>query len=737
MKKYSKRVVFILFLSSIVIPFFPITAKAQVTETFIAGACGPRDIAHWDTTTAVVSTGDYYVDACLETLFRYREDVWTGDTWTEEEPVLATSWTITDRPNEINDLGWMSYNGQESVEITLRQGVKFHDGSDWNATVCKWNIDRLMTIIGNISGITSVMDANMRSRRDTFWSEQGDWAEYSTPSWNVSQYAGKPAEYPGFGTSTDAAMIGRWPTFYNVTIIEDLQSGGKVKIHFGSWGTGMGALDDIIMISMHSYVDYSETAILGYGLTPPFLQPDISGGYPSTGFPGHLIGTGPYVFQSHISDIGTLKRFDDWWNATAQQADGWHTVENVALATFAHSEAGYQARSTAMVAGDIHFAYDRSWEPLNYEDMIAAPSVRYVPISPESYGENIILNCINETSYPGGLKWMADTGFNMSAIYGASPYWPGPQFKASGVLNPNWTLNAHGINRAFRKAISYAFDYDTYVHTAMNDRVIRSGGVLCPANPNYNGAIPIATHDLTIARQALLDDPYWSTICAARGLTIANTTAEWNAVADTNPIYSMEYNYDQAHLEAYSVMQTSLRDIGCDMDEDEDIPDTYTEISASFTFPWTITDGFALKLGYPRVNTLFYLIAYFKSPAAGSIFPYDSFYNMGFNYNSTFDAVAKAIYFQNDTTQQASYDWITNWMQNYQYPVIFCGNDLRGHAIDNDWDYSWYWGDVRFNLIKYTGGAGQLPLIPGFSIGAVLAATFIGIVYIIRKKRQI
>ncbi|HSW58674.1 MAG TPA: ABC transporter substrate-binding protein [Dehalococcoidales bacterium] len=57
----------------------------------------------------------------LETLFRFDKDL-------NLIPLLAT--------------GYQTDVAAKTVTITLRKGVKFHDGSDFNAEVCKWNLDQ-------------------------------------------------------------------------------------------------------------------------------------------------------------------------------------------------------------------------------------------------------------------------------------------------------------------------------------------------------------------------------------------------------------------------------------------------------------------------------------------------------------------------------------------------------------------------------------------------------------------
>src|SRR5256885_2275335 len=48
----------------------------------------------------------------------------------EVKPGLAESWELPD---------------PQTVVLKLRKGVKFHDGTDFNAEAVKWNLNRMMT----------------------------------------------------------------------------------------------------------------------------------------------------------------------------------------------------------------------------------------------------------------------------------------------------------------------------------------------------------------------------------------------------------------------------------------------------------------------------------------------------------------------------------------------------------------------------------------------------------------
>ncbi len=73
----------------------------------------------------------------------------------ELQPGLAESWKIVD---------------STTIDLTLRKGVKFHDGSDFNAEIARWNIDRMMNHpkstrkiqVGDIASVAAVDDSTLR-----------------------------------------------------------------------------------------------------------------------------------------------------------------------------------------------------------------------------------------------------------------------------------------------------------------------------------------------------------------------------------------------------------------------------------------------------------------------------------------------------------------------------------------------------------------------------------------------
>ena len=96
------------------------------------------------------------------------------------------------------------------MAFSLRQGVEFHDGSEFNASVVKWNLDRNIAISGNLTGKGDAQN------RDLFWFDASYWDDEFTPNWNLSWYKDDP-----FGLANEVPIINKTeiinPYLINIT----------------------------------------------------------------------------------------------------------------------------------------------------------------------------------------------------------------------------------------------------------------------------------------------------------------------------------------------------------------------------------------------------------------------------------------------------------------------------------------------------------------------------------------
>ncbi len=122
-----------------------------------------------------------FLKASYDTLFRIDEN---GNL----QPWLATGYKVAD------DL--------KSMTLTLRQGVKFHDGTDFNAKAAKWNIElRRDSKMGNYLNITSIDVLDDYTLRLNF----SEFSNTLYPSfWHIAGMMHSPTAYEKDGK--DAAL---------------------------------------------------------------------------------------------------------------------------------------------------------------------------------------------------------------------------------------------------------------------------------------------------------------------------------------------------------------------------------------------------------------------------------------------------------------------------------------------------------------------------------------------------
>ena len=697
MKKISKSIVLTIFFLTTSTPVFfvfaasnkPDTAQAT-TNSFVCGITfGAGD---WDPPIHLSTPTNYYFWNVLEGL------VWT-DFDNITHPVLATNWTIYRRPDEGGHTG-----GVKAIAFSLRSGVTFHDGSEWNATVAKWNIDRNIRISGNQSGTGDFQN------RDLYWFDASQWDADFTPNWNLSWH-----KYNYFG----ADMGSEIPNINKTEVLSPY----LINVTFNAWTATAGGFGNAYwqMISMDSYSDWSDAPIYGLGEHLDFPQPDVSGGYPSTGFPGHMIGTGPYKFDyidETITSTGHLIKNDNYWNGTALAAEKLHTITDVYIRHYADIE----SRTTAALTGEIDYISDLMQIAITDHDaIIADPLLDYHPVGLDSSIIDITFKC--------------EEGLNTPTPSGPPYYGFTPKMIFNFLYNQ--TL-PDGVNRTVRRALSYSFDYNTYFNIVQEGWGNLSQSCLGITSTYYNPSIAEPYHDVTKAREILLSDPYYAGEAAKRGLSLSNNTAEWNAIALSDPIGTHDMLYNTGS-ESPFYMEAALNDIGFGF-IGVGVSDIWQDYVATGTA--IMYDMFPFVWPNSQTDPWGFMNAFYGSK--NRLIPYQG-YNFAFMANDTIDQLFTDIFFASN--KQPLYNQLAYDLQNYHVPWLYISQYQIGFGYNIGWNFTALMPErIGFGGLPYyawIGGerttASAPPPIPGYDVFLILFISAISIfsgIYVMMRKRR-
>jgi peptide/nickel transport system substrate-binding protein len=223
------------------------------------------------------------------------------------KPLLATSWKVADDGS--------------SITLSLRKGVKFHDGSDFNSDVCKWNLDlKISAKMGNASGWKSIDKVDDYTIRINLTSYQN--TALTNLSSGITQIVSK-AYIDKNGV--DAA---RWhPVGTGPFIFLSYEVGSKITYtrNPNYWDTGKPYLDGVIMNVIADATvrklafqkgDFERLSVAG-GLDAVQLQ---QAGYPMKTVPG-----GTYVLVPDSAVAG-----QPWTNVNVRLAASY-SLDRVAL----------------------------------------------------------------------------------------------------------------------------------------------------------------------------------------------------------------------------------------------------------------------------------------------------------------------------------------------------------------------------------------------------------------------
>ena len=484
------------------------------------------------------------------------------------------------------------------------------------------------------------------------------------------------------------------------------------------------------IISQAAYGPWFNISIPGYQSVPN--APD------GTPFPGHMIGTGPYKFDSVDfvieSKAHSIKNLE-YWNRTALEADGLFSVTDLYGRFFADAT----SRGNALLATDIDLVNSMLQDPAPIADVKASPYLTYIPTVPDASVNVISLLSAEAINTP-----LASLGGQT-----IKQWFPTSTFCTVTLGLPSGTQYPDGLNKTVRQALSYAYDYNGFVSATYP--ATGGGGIYCwspfgmssPYTDEGGVSHPGPDPDLTAARTILLSDPYYNGLAAARGLSLANTTAQWVAVARSNPMHTYTFLIYPGSTSS-GFLTEACEALGFELDVREDAAvagELWTQFVATgracmydmFSYVYLMN-----PLDPAQFATYWYSSGAAKPPGWG--------YNYAHLMNSTVDnIIANSIFL---TDKQESYNELADILINKEVHSLYESQGNMGMVLNAGFTYASWAKEVGGPAgpgIAISGIGGSRtkastipPAIPGFSMEFVLLTmmtSILAIIYAIKRKR--
>ena len=288
----------------------------------------------WDSVSANVA------DQVCEPLYRY--DLTDPDLAfvpALADPLLDATWDITDT----------------ELTVPLRQGVRFHDGTPFNATAVKFSIDRYQYFLNITRDITEGI-ANT--------AELYVWPNAT----KYNQTALVPLPIIN-STEVVSEFVVKIVLNYPYALFLDLLS-----------------FNSMYIVSPHSYAAYDQTRV-------------------PTDATGFMVGTGPYKFLGYdpLIDV-TFEANDDYWGGAPAIKDLTYTIIS-----------DDNARNIALLAGDVQFLNAPLPTMRPVMNMTAGITLEYGPTLTATQYMGMCTRFVSQT-WRRAISWAMDYDFIINNI---------------------------------------------------------------------------------------------------------------------------------------------------------------------------------------------------------------------------------------------------------------------------------------------------------------------------------